>query len=304
MEKSICILRAIRSFRSCALLGSLTALLILSSTAVLAHDDDPHAANQSAPSADDSVDMDMPMDHDMSSMTESHGRSHDDQMDASHDANAMAGHDHHDHGSMVPGRRLVSVLILLTFAIAAGLIASIRRRARHGSAEVRASGKNLFDIPVLGTFLRSRQFLYWLIVPTLIVFTFIVAAGLFDIQTTQNPAVLLTWILWWPAVVFTFFLVGRIWCAICPFGYLGDVAQKIFSLRWKVPAFLRNMWWRIGLFVALTWATTVWALDRWPRGTAWLALAETLGAVLLAFIFEKRSFCRYLCPVGGVLGLY
>jgi hypothetical protein len=33
-------------------------------------------------------------------------------------------------------------------------------------------------------------------------------------------------------------------------------------------------------------------------------LGLTLGAVALAVIFEKRVFCRYVCPVGGIFGLY
>jgi polyferredoxin len=162
----------------------------------------------------------------------------------------------------------------------------------------------LLDRPIIGKILRSRLSLTLLIVPTMAIFSFIVIAGLLGEQNTSNPAVLLTWILWWPAVIFTFFILGRVWCAICPFGYLGDVAQKIFSFQLKVPAFMRNMWWRLFFFLALTWATTLWALDRWPLGTAWLALGETLGAIALAVVFEKRAFCRFVCPVGGVFGLY
>lgn len=152
--------------------------------------------------------------------------------------------------------------------------------------------------------MRWRRFNTLLIAPTLLVFLFIVGAGLFGQQDTTNPAILLTWILWWPAVIFSFLLLGRIWCVACPFGYLGDLAQTVFCLEKRVPRLFRNMWWRLALFLGLTWATTMWALDRWPRGTAWLALAITLGAVVFGWLYEKRAFCRYVCPVGGVFGLY
>jgi len=165
-------------------------------------------------------------------------------------------------------------------------------------------GKDLLQMPVLGGLLRWRHFNTLLLAPTLLIFAFIVFAGLLGEQSTSNPAVLLTWILWWPAVVFTFFLVGRIWCTICPFGYMGDVAQKVATLGKKAPQILKNMWWRLALFLGLTWMTTLFALDRTPRGTAYLALGLTLGAVALAVIYEKRVFCRYVCPVGGIFGLY
>ena len=221
--------------------------------------------------------------------------------------NAEAAHEHgaHAHGGGTPSAPLVLTLLLITLAVAVGMTLVARYWLRHSPApSAEGPAPNLLDKPIIGKVLRSRWFLTLLIAPTLLIFTFIVVAGLVGEQNTGNPSVLLTWILWWPAVIFTFFILGRIWCAICPFGFLGDMAQKFYSLKLKVPSFLRNMWWRLGLFVGLTWATTLWTLDRWPKGTAWLALGETIGAIVLAVIFEKRAFCRFVCPVGGVFGLY
>jgi ferredoxin len=41
-----------------------------------------------------------------------------------------------------------------------------------------------------------------------------------------------------------------------------------------------------------------------PAVTAWLAIAMLLMAIVSAFLFEKKSFCRYACLVGRVSGLY
>jgi len=220
----------------------------------------------------------------------------------------------HDHGAMemgeaghahaTPAAPVVWSLLLVTLAFAGGLIWSARRALRRQATPGQPPGADVLGMRVIGKALRWRGFLAFLIVPTMVVFLLIVLAGLRGAQDTDNPAILLTWILWWPAVIFTFFLAGRVWCSFCPFGYLGDVAQKIFSLRLKVPGILKNMWWRLGLFLALTWVTTLWALDRSPGGTAWLGLGLTLGAMALAVVFEKRTFCRYVCPLGGVFGLY
>ena len=202
-----------------------------------------------------------------------------------HDHAAVVASDHaeaHNHGDApsVPDRWFVRLLLGATLSFAALLFVLGHRRAAARTPS--RSGKDLLAVPLLGALLRWRHFNRLLLAPTLLFFGIVVGAGLFGEQTTNNPAILLTWILWWPAVIFTFVLVGRIWCAICPFGYVGDLAQRIATLGRKPPRLLRNMWWRLGLFLLLTWFTALFALDRTPRSTAWLALALTIGAVALA----------------------
>lgn len=211
---------------------------------------------------------------------------------------------HHANAPTVPDGWFVGLLLGATLSLAA-LLSIVARR--HGGADPRMpalSGKDLLTVPFLGAFLRWRHFNTLLLAPTLLFFGLVVGTGLFGEQTTDNPAILLTWILWWPAVIFTFFLVGRVWCVICPFGYVGDVIQKIGTLGRKAPRLLKNMWWRLGLFLLLTWFTALFSLDRTPRSTAWLALVLTFGTVALAVVYQKRVFCRYVCPVGGIFGLY
>lgn len=199
---------------------------------------------------------------------------------------------------------VVRILFLITLLFAGGLIFLARRSLRPNLVTVASTDSNVLDWPVIGSLLRWRHFNALLIFPTLLVFLFIVLVGLLGQQDTSNPAVLLTWILWWPAVIFSFLLLGRIWCVACPFGYVGDLAQKVFTLGRKPPRLLKNMWWQMGLFLLLTLLTTMLALASSPWGTAWLGLVITLGAVALGVIYEKRTFCRYVCPVGGIFGLY
>jgi polyferredoxin len=236
-----------------------------------------------------------------------HGALPADEM-APHEHAAMTAEEmaHHEHAAMpaVPDGWFVWTLLGTTLALGSLLLIVASRRLQPAHQNATLVGKDLLEVPLLGRFLRWRHFNTLLLTPTLLIFAFIVLAGLFGEQATSNPAILLTWILWWPAVIFTFFLVGRIWCTICPFGYLGDVAQKVATWGKKAPRILKNMWWRLALFLALTWITTLLALDKVPRSTAYLALALTSGAVVLAVLYEKRVFCRYVCPVGGIFGLY
>ena len=41
-----------------------------------------------------------------------------------------------------------------------------------------------------------------------------------------------------------------------------------------------------------------------PWVTGWALLGFLAGASGLALLFERRAFCRYVCPVGGFVGLY
>jgi len=52
----------------------------------------------------------------------------------------------------------------------------------------------------------------------------------------------------------------------------------------------------IGLFSALTLTD--------PRAAGWVFLALFGLALALSLVFEKRAFCSYVCPIGGISGLY
>ncbi len=123
-----------------------------------------------------------------------------------------------------------------------------------------------------------------------------------------NPMLTLFWAWWWPLILLSYPLVGRLWCAICPFMVWGQIAQKLTPWhkkswphgdtdRWGAPALAAG-------FAAILLWEEVWNLEN----TAWLSscllLLITAGAVIGSTVFEKRFWCRYLCPVGGMNGLF
>ena len=120
----------------------------------------------------------------------------------------------------------------------------------------------------------------------------------------DNPVLILFWAWWWPLILLSYPLVGRLWCAICPFMVWGTISQKLTPWRkriwphgdldrWASPAMAA------GFGLILLWEE-VWNLEN----TAWLSscllLLITAGAVIESTVFEKRFWCRYLCPVGGM----
>lgn len=48
----------------------------------------------------------------------------------------------------------------------------------------------------------------------------------------------------------------------------------------------------------------LWDLPHSAALSAWLLLAITAGAAICSLIYERRLWCRYLCPIGGMNGMF
>ena len=127
----------------------------------------------------------------------------------------------------------------------------------------------------------------------------------------HNGALNLFWAWWWPLILLGFPLVGRLWCSICPFMVWGELVQRVArALGWSPPRWPRGNSddWASPLLAAGFAAILLWE-EVWNlQNTAWLSscllLLITAGAVIGSLRFEKRFWCRYLCPVGGMNGLF
>jgi hypothetical protein len=75
---------------------------------------------------------------------------------------------------------------------------------------------------------------------------------------------------------------------------------KGLGRRW--PNRFRNIWLQNGTFLLVALFSTVILTQ--PRVTAIVLAAFLFVAVGASLVFERRAFCRYLCPVGGFIGLY
>ena len=118
-------------------------------------------------------------------------------------------------------------------------------------------------------------------------------------------ATTMIWDVWHPLLAFTVLLLGRLWCFACPIGAVGDWTQSVFSLKKKYPEKYRNLWIAVILFLFIFAAERhLFMFTRNPPNTAYLLLFFTALAVVMGAIFEKRSFCRYICPIGLVLGVF
>ncbi len=186
--------------------------------------------------------------------------------------------------------------------------------AREGPLEESPTRYDLFRIPGLRTILTHAQFRFALRALVVLAFAGIVTAGLFGNQLpSKNIAPLLTWTVWWGGLVWLVLYFGKAWCYVCPWDAIAEWSERAklwgrrtaglgLSLPW--PRWLRNIWPATILFIALTWIELGFGVTLKPRVTAWLGLAILILAFGSAFVFDRKSFCRYGCLVGRISGLY
>ncbi len=126
-------------------------------------------------------------------------------------------------------------------------------------------------------------------------------------RAAQNFSTSVTWIIWWALLPWSFLLLGRAWCAVCPVGTLGEWARRIGGWQRRLPgAFLKRygVWLMAVTFLFLTWADRVWNVTGSPRATGMLLMIILAGSLITGLVFQRRVWCRYLCPIGAFSGLY
>jgi polyferredoxin len=189
-----------------------------------------------------------------------------------------------------------------------------RERLRHTREPSPARrGLDVLRWPLIGTLLRNR----WpqLIVRALALAGLLIAiiAGLIGTPVgSHNFGIVFVWIAWWALLILIAVPVfGRGWCGICPIPMPGEWLQHGailgpqtggLGLSRKWPKRFRNIWLQNVAFTLVAMFSAVVLTH--PTITAILLGAFLFVAIGTSLIFERRVFCRYLCPVGGFVGLY
>ena len=169
-------------------------------------------------------------------------------------------------------------------------------------------------IPFIKNALKSRYPQMAVFIVMLAGYIFAILAGLIGTPVgSHNFSIVFVWIAWWAVLILVavpFF--GRGWCAVCPIPLPGEWLQRGAVLsppekrpKWlnlRVSKMFRNIWLQNISFLLLALFSSV--LLTTPNITGIVLAAMLFAAIGLSTIFERRAFCRYLCPVGGFIGLY
>jgi polyferredoxin len=127
----------------------------------------------------------------------------------------------------------------------------------------------------------------------------------------------LAWYAFAGFAVVTTVLWGRIYCGrVCAFGALTQLIDAIVPARWRVnvPVALerRASYIKYGILIAAVgyylatreigfyrYIEPFWMFTREGTTVLWIML----GALLIASVFVRNLYCRFLCPLGAALGL-
>lgn len=167
--------------------------------------------------------------------------------------------------------------------------------------------RNMLNVPAIRAFIRSGWYpglFQWAAMAVFAVIVFELVAG--TVNPSRNFGTSMTWVLWWPAIPVLFLLLGRFWCAVCPFGKISDIVRRLAGAERPLPKILKKYGiWLIDLFfILITWSDHIWGIVESPRGSGYLLLLLTTMVVATSVFYERRTFCKTLCFLGGLAGNY
>ena len=159
---------------------------------------------------------------------------------------------------------------------------------------------DIFGMPILKFMFKNSIFIRAVQIVTLLLFVYGIYLG-FDEPTMENSFTrYLFWGLFWSLfMVISLVTFGKIFCGICPHGFLGKYITKL-GLKMQMPNFLQNRYIGISLLVVGWWFIYYTFPSFWktPGNTALMFTILTVLAFGMFYLYKDMSYCKFICPIG------
>ncbi len=122
----------------------------------------------------------------------------------------------------------------------------------------------------------------------------------------RNTGLSLIWVLLWAMQPIVFVLLGRFWCGICPFSTAGDLVQKMVGNEIHPPLFLKKygVWFAYSFFFVILIIEALVHMAGSTAASCILIMSIFTMAMISGAFFRRRTWCRYLCPLGVGGGVF
>ena len=168
---------------------------------------------------------------------------------------------------------------------------------------ISATGKyNLLKIPSVRELANHPFFPLGLRAVTVPFILVLILLTLFGPQR-NNPVNLMVWAVMWPFLLMSILVSARSWCGYCPMPIVSD-AVNTFRKRFRAmpPLLARNgLWIGIAGFALIILAEHAAHMFTTARATGVLFVTIISGTTMTNFLFGKRSWCKYFCPLGRMV---
>ena len=164
-------------------------------------------------------------------------------------------------------------------------------------------------------FVRYRDHMAWLHIALFVLFVGLIFLPVLIPHPPEDASPLthftplanyVLWGLWFPLILLSVLFSGRSWCGLlCPMGAASEWLNHKGPQR-PIPAWLRWPGTPVISFLTVTVLGQTVGVRDYPE-----AIAEIFGAILLLALWigwrygrHKRAWCRHLCPIGLLLGIF